>query len=283
MLQLNPFERSGLAALSDLQTPELKELFQLLEKEQEFFLSKEKLFRSPEYKWPRDPLHTWSRIWEYPYVYYHLKKWREQYKGNELPIVVDFGSGVTFFPFAVARLGYHVICVDNDPICEKDMQKAISVVPHSLGKVEFCLNKGQDIPLPNKYADIIYSISVLEHIPDFTDIISEMARVLKNNGLLILTVDLGLNSNFEMNVTSYKELLAIIDPKFKCNYPVVSNHPMDIITTWNSLYPYRKPTKVFLFLSILRQFVRIFTNKEKNYLFLLPLNIAVHGFILQKR
>ncbi len=58
----NPFKRSGIAALSDLQNKEWEELFYFLEKKQAEFLEKEGEFRSAEYKWPRDPLHTWSRV-----------------------------------------------------------------------------------------------------------------------------------------------------------------------------------------------------------------------------
>jgi hypothetical protein len=62
----HPFDRSGLAALSDLQTEEWRELFTSLEDQQREFLAKEEAFRSADYPWPRDPLHTWSRVWEYP-------------------------------------------------------------------------------------------------------------------------------------------------------------------------------------------------------------------------
>lgn len=62
----NVFDRSGLATLSDLQTLEWHDLFGLLEREQALFLEKEGQFQSPEYPWPKDPLHTWSRVREYP-------------------------------------------------------------------------------------------------------------------------------------------------------------------------------------------------------------------------
>ncbi len=256
MRQINynkPFHRSGLAALSDLQTPEWKELFQLLEKEQQFFLSKEKLFRSAEYKWPRDPLHTWSRVWEYPYVYYHLKEWRKKEKCAHLPVVVDFGSGVTFFPFAVAKLGYHVICIDNDPICERDMQQAISVVPHSPGKVEFCLNRGMSIPLQDNYADIIYSISVLEHIPGFPEVIAEMARVLKDNGVLILTVDLDLGGHSEMRVERFYLLKNELWRHFFYIYPETTIHPADLLKSDSGPHGLKKPNGIKFLKFILKQ------------------------------
>jgi hypothetical protein len=120
---LHPFNHCGLAALSDLQTPEWRDLFSLLEQEQTAFSALEDKFRSPEYLWPRQPLFTWSRVWEYPFVYHHLQYFRGKC-GNSLAPIVDLGSGVTFFPFAVARLGYQVICVDLDPVCERDLGQA---------------------------------------------------------------------------------------------------------------------------------------------------------------
>src|SRR5215213_8923717 len=96
----HPFDRGGLAALSDLKTPEWRELFERLEKDQAEFQASDSQFRSSEYKWPRDPLHTWSRVWEYPYAYHHLTR-RLAASPARAPHVVDFGSGVTFFPFAV--------------------------------------------------------------------------------------------------------------------------------------------------------------------------------------
>jgi len=44
--QAHVFERSGLAALSDIDSQELKTIYSLLEKEQSEFLAKENHFRS---------------------------------------------------------------------------------------------------------------------------------------------------------------------------------------------------------------------------------------------
>src|SRR5690349_2142457 len=114
----HPFEHIGLAARSDFDSSDWREIFATLERQQMEFLAKEPLFRSKEYPWPRDPLHCWSRAWEYPYAYYHLREWRRGWPKTGLPLVVDVGSGVTFFPFSVAELGCHVVCTDPDPVCQ---------------------------------------------------------------------------------------------------------------------------------------------------------------------
>jgi len=62
------YQRSGFASLDDLESSHWKEVFGKLENIQSDFLSREKLFRSPGYRWPRDPLHFVARPWEYTYV-----------------------------------------------------------------------------------------------------------------------------------------------------------------------------------------------------------------------
>ena len=58
------FDRSGLIPRSDFDHEEWRRGFGLLEAEQAAFLRHETAFRSAEYRWPRDPLHSWSRAWE---------------------------------------------------------------------------------------------------------------------------------------------------------------------------------------------------------------------------
>jgi len=161
------------------------------EKEQREFLIKEDHFRTSEYKWPRDPLHTWSRIWEYPNTYHHLKQWRDSRKNTEAALHgVDLGSGVTFFPFSVARLGYRVTCVDIDPIVSVDLPKAVRIIDHGPGQVDSRLCDNSNLPFVDGEVDAVYCVSVLEYIPDFENTIEKVFRVLKPVGLFILTIDL---------------------------------------------------------------------------------------------
>ncbi len=142
----HPFDRSGQAALSDFETPAWRELFARLEQQQARFLKHGASFQSPEYPWPRDPLHNWSRCWEYPYAYYHLATFRRAWRESASPVVVDVGCGVTFFPFALATVGYDVRCNDVDPICRTDLERAIPLVGTAPGRVSFGLIEGDTAP-----------------------------------------------------------------------------------------------------------------------------------------
>lgn len=235
----NIFNRSGLASLSDLKSPVYQSIFAQLEKEQEAFLDKETDFRSEEYKWPHDPLHQWSRVWEYPYVYYHFANYLKTLSQNPPPIIADIGSGVTFFPFSLAKLGYQVVCTDIDPICKKDLSSAIKSVSHSPGRVEFRLINNSKLPLEDGECNAVYCISVLEHIPEFENTLTEMARVLKPGGPCLLTCDMDMNplGNTQFNVAQYERLLSVIGEKFCLFWPDQTIHPVNVLTTKNSLYP----------------------------------------------
>src|SRR5262245_53233276 len=138
----NSLDFCGFSALRDLDNGYWRVIYARLEDEQAEFLKHEKRFRSPEYRWPRDPLHTWSRLWEYPYAFHHLERIRRENSENRMLTAADIGSGVTFFPFSTARLGYNVTCVDIDPVCERDIPAAAHLVQHSPGSVFVALSKG---------------------------------------------------------------------------------------------------------------------------------------------
>ena len=60
------------------------------------FISNEEHLRAYMQKWVKDPLHQWSRQWEYPYVYENAKA---ELQTDQETRVLDAGSGVTFFSY----------------------------------------------------------------------------------------------------------------------------------------------------------------------------------------
>lgn len=278
----HPFDYSGLAARSDFQSPEWHDIFAALERDQAEFLSKEALFRSKEYPWPRDPLHCWSRAWEYPYAYYHLREWRRQWRGSELPVVLDVGSGVTFFPFSVARLGCHVVCTDPDPVCQLDWGRAIPQISQEPGQVSFRHLEGSALPLENGEADAVYCISVIEHIPSFEHTVAEMARVLKPGGPLLLTIDLDLLGTAELSVETRNRLLAALQGHFAPLRSARSLHPLDVLDTKSGPFPVRGPSGMALLKeAVIQRLVKpLLGRKPKVYE---PVHLAVEGFALVRR
>lgn len=70
-------------------------------------------------------------------------------------------------------------------------EKLIEIAKKKYPKVKFQVADALNLPFPNNYFDRIYSIAVLHHIPsrEFrTQFLKEARRILKPNGLLILTV-----------------------------------------------------------------------------------------------
>ena len=277
----HPFNRGGLAALSDLETPEWQELFAVLEQEQAEFLAKDTHFRSAGYKWPRDPLHTWSRVWEYPYAYHHLISKRRTWTAPSLPRAVDVGSGVTFFPFSVARLGFHVTCTDTDPVCAEDIPRARITVPHSPGTVDFRLAKGVELPFQDNEVDVVFCISVLEHIPNFENMISEIARVLQPGGLFILTIDLDLRGDTEIGVEKHRKLVTELGRYFELQHREQTIHPADLLNTCNGPYPWKTPVGFDRLWFLFKQRLKPILGKKPHLL--LPFFLTVHGLSMIKR
>ena len=260
--------------MSDLKRPEYKGIYAHLQKEQEAFLSHEAHFRGHAYKWPRDPLHCWSRIWEYPYVYYHLKSEKESLESKIDLKVIDLGSGATFFPFALAKLGYHVQCLDIDPICGCDLQRAILTVPHQPGKVDFSLISENRLPEEDDKVDVIYCISVLEHIPNFKATVKEIDRVLKPGGLFILTIDLDLCGYLDIGVEKYHDLRQCLARFFEIIEPEISIHPLDVLIQHQSVSTLQQLN------FDIRQWIRMIRGKSRCYKY--P-NLAVWGAVMRKR
>lgn len=231
---MSPFARSGLVALDVFDDPAYPDAFEECARAQTSFLAAEDAFRSPAYRWERDALRQWSRCWEYPYA---LAQLRARPPGE----VVDFGSGVTFFPFALARAGWKVTCVDSDPLAIHDLGLASTVHATPLRAL---LNAGPAIPLADASCDAVYSISVLEHLPDPVPVIAEAARVLRPGGLFILTLDVDLAGDGAIAPAAFDQLLAACADHFERLLPEVTIHPRRLLDCFGGPYPRTRQSQV---------------------------------------
>jgi len=226
---------SGIASIQDFQTETWNKIFDDMQKYQKLFLAKENEFRSNDYKWPGDALNNWSRVWEYPYVFFHLKQLVESHNvGNKL---LDVGSGVTFFTTFLAENGFNITATDIDPIAEKDLKKAIGIIKPKNGKANFKLCTEDSLPFNDSEFDIVTSVSVIEHVTDLEKNISEINRVLKPGGYFVLTFDLDLSGLHELKPAQYDEFIDILEKYFNFHIHNEIIHPNYNLTPKNSIKP----------------------------------------------
>lgn len=220
------YERAGFAKKTDLHEPSLIEIFNELDIRQNDFLAQ--ISRNNiewNLPWPRDPLHQWSRRWEYPYVASSIPK--------TPALVLDAGSGFTFFPFYVAGLGHQVYAVDHDPQLKKYYDALSSSYGVSTkgnktsakGKLDFSIQDLSSLSFQANNFDLIYCVSVLEHLSGKEAVLNEFARILKPGGTLILTCDISLDGSVDVSLTGFYDMLKVIDSLFE--YSSVPSFQMD--------------------------------------------------------
>lgn len=161
-------------------------------------------------KWVEDPLHQWSRQWEYPYVFKRIKKVIQQEPKSR---ILDAGSGVTFFPYYLKSQFFaaNVCCCDYDGILSGIYEQINTDIDKS---VEFSIADLRELPYDNDWFNIIYCISVLEHTADYEKIIEELYRVLRPGGELVVTFDLSLDGTRDICVEKGAELLTALTKRF---------------------------------------------------------------------
>jgi SAM-dependent methyltransferase len=161
-----------------------------------------------------------TRFWEYPFVFTNIK-------GRSQSKIIDIGCGQGTFAKILSMQGHRVIGVDNYESCWKDMENDLTKTG-----LRFANSDARDLKeFSDGEFDIALLISVIEHIPSNTiyceknrvpktaamlaaenpaklAAISEALRVLKPNGLLIMTSDLYLDYPMDMNI-SWHELLGL--------------------------------------------------------------------------
>ena len=275
---VHDFDRSGLASLDNLETAEYKSLFRELEIAQSQFQDVEEKFRSNSYKWPTNPLVWWSRCWEYPYVLYHIRKWRKSDIDYQ-PIVVDLGCGVTFMPFCIARENCVVIGVDVDPITEGDLVKAINIIPALPGSVSFRLTDGALLPFKKNEIDAMYCVSVLEHILDPTKTIKEVARVIKEGGLFVLTLDIDLKGNSDIGPDKYQLMLDTFREYFEPKELDQTIHPLRLLKSNNGPYPWNVESGLKKCMRPFKEFAKLLIGRKR----LQKLDLACYGIVLIRR
>jgi len=175
-----------------------------------FLLDNDITLRDYTNKWVSDPLHQWSRQWEYPFVF---SKVQHMAISNQKPTILDAGSGVTFFPFFLNSK------FDTDSVHCCDYDKMLLSIYDEINSrqekhVEFSNNDLRDLPYEKEKFHMVYCISVLEHTDDYEAIIEEFHRVLLPGGVLVVTFDVSLDGTRDIDMEKSCTLLTALTKRF---------------------------------------------------------------------
>jgi ubiquinone/menaquinone biosynthesis C-methylase UbiE len=204
----------GIPSINEYNNLLLSDIFSDIEFFSNSFISKyDKIMKGYDRKWASGSIHLWSRQWEYPFAFFYIDK--DIRTKKEKSRILDAGSGLTFFPYYLTKKLQEVTvyCSDNDASLGPKFKK----INLTKERVQFNVNDLSRLSYDSDFFDVIYCISVLEHLKDFEieKILQEFKRVLRNNGLIVLTFDISLDNNSRISIEGAKKLLETLSQEFR--------------------------------------------------------------------
>lgn len=141
------------------------------------------------------PINSYTRFPEYHFVGHQIEDYVQRFAAGERPRILDVGSPKCFGLYLAFHFDVEVHLTDIDPPSVEEAELLWNAVKRrAKGKAIFSV---QDARAPKYSADefdIVYSMSVIEHIEGATGdsaSLQAMLGVLKPGGLLLVTVPLG--------------------------------------------------------------------------------------------
>lgn len=188
--QFSAFGHSGPASLVDFEAPGVR--------------ADQNEIRELERLTGYDVLRYWNRRWEYPFFMHVFRECRPSR-------VLDAGAGKSLLPLWLSRQGCRVTALDIDdgsfyPTGSLEpwynsMAKTVAVEPP-----KFIHGDIQETSLPDAAFDAVFSMSVLEHLPDPLAGARECVRMARPGGCVALTVDVSLDGSRELKLEKAAEI-----------------------------------------------------------------------------
>ena len=125
-----------------------------------------------------------------------------------MPVIGDIGSGFGMFTAFLASSfpGSKIVGIDVYPIDILAVSRDISN-KHNLQNTNFIRGNICDCPFTDEKFDILFALDVLEHVPDPLTALRECRRVLRKDGILIISVPL------ELRILQFiRRLWALVQP-----------------------------------------------------------------------
>jgi SAM-dependent methyltransferase len=141
------------------------------------------------------PINSYTRFPEYHWFDLAIRGHLAEISQARLPAVLDVGSPKMFGLYLASKTPVDLTLTDISDLNVDEyrvMWKALQ--PRARGQLLFSLEDARELHFPSSHFDVVYSMSVLEHIEGEQGdaaAIGELLRVLKPGGLLVLSVPFG--------------------------------------------------------------------------------------------
>jgi SAM-dependent methyltransferase len=112
----------------------------------------------------------------------HLKSYEEAATLSEGKAVLDLGCNNGYGTTVISRVCDRVVGLDVSPTAIADAREQ-----YGNRGIDFRLFDGQSIPFPDDSFDVVVTFQVVEHIENTATYLSEIARVLRPNGVALFT------------------------------------------------------------------------------------------------
>ena len=155
----------------------------------------------------RRPLFTLLSRFQYFYFYKLVEQRRllRSIKGQSVRLILDIGCGHGETIEYLSSRGVFCVGIDVDNRALKLAHRLL----HGRNNVELVVADARSIPIRDKSAEFVYSLSVIEHVFDDELALSEMMRLIsdRNCGKLFLTADSLLYDSLQDDISRRYSIL----------------------------------------------------------------------------
>jgi len=144
----------------------------------------------------------------------HLTRYLSALDLVENKIVLDIACGSGYGSKLLSSKASHVYGVDID-------KKTVEYAKQEFNSknITYLVGNGENIPLNDDSVDVVVTFETIEHIDNYKKFLDEISRVLKSNGLAIVStpndIEFAEGNHFHLHQFKYKELEALLRKKFK--------------------------------------------------------------------
>lgn len=165
-------------------------------------------------KWRNDPekkefvkqLYYDVDIWEAGLRFFASDEFQEvlqiaRQHGKHKGIVLDVGGGNGVASLAWYHAGYSVVMLEPD---ESDIVGFAALYPvlesHNIETIQVHEGIAENTPFSDNHFDILYCRQVLHHITDLSQLMQEIRRVLKSDGIFIATREHVISKHSDLKI-----------------------------------------------------------------------------------